>query len=271
MYIRRDVYEAIGGFDPAYFSYFEDTDYCLRASQAGYHVICVGDVQVTHLENTSTKVNRSDWQAMFSAGRQTFVQRWRDHYAARYTRSLLKHSLLAAPTGYATSSREFVRELDRRSVDVRTACIFGTDYTEPKTRDPRIDQMLSRPKDLSFPQVVYSQADAFVKNSGRYKIGFTMHETDRLPEDWVRQANQMDEIWTPTHWGAEVFRASGVTRPIYTIPLGVDPNYFHPDIVGRKPTNRFVFLSVFDWIERKGPDVLLRAYSAPLRRQTMSS
>jgi GT2 family glycosyltransferase len=260
MYIRRDCYAAIGGLDPGYFSYYEDSDYCLRAQQAGYAVVCTGDVQIVHHENTSSRLNRSDWQAMFSAGRQRFSHKWRDHYDNRYTRRLLWHSLFALPTGYATSSREIVRELDRRQVDVRAACIFGTDYTEPPTGDPRIDQLRSRPKDLCLPQVVYSQADAFVKNGGRVKIGFTMHETDRLPEDWVRQCNAMDEVWTPTHWGIEVFQASGVTRPIHAIPLGFNPDYFHPQIHGRKPSNRYTFLSVFDWIERKAPDLLLHAY-----------
>ena len=42
-----------------------------------------------------------------------------------------------------------------------------------------------------------------------------MLETDRLPASWVEQSNQMDEVWTPTEWGAGVFRASGVTRPQY--------------------------------------------------------
>ncbi|MDZ4720212.1 MAG: glycosyltransferase [Roseiflexaceae bacterium] len=265
MYIRRDLYDTIGGLDDAFFSYYEDSDYCLRAIQSGFRVVCTGDVQIIHHENTSTKVNRSDWQAMFSAGRQIFERKWRDHYDKRYDRGLLWHSLFAAQTGYATSSREFVRELDQHGIDVRTACVFGTDYTEPKTHDPRIDQLLSRPKDLSLPQVVYSQADAFVKNSGRYKIGFTMHETDRLPIDWVQQCNQMDEVWTPTHWGADAFRASGVTRPLHVIPLGFNPDYFHPGIQGRKPHNRFVFLSVFDWIERKGPDILVQAYLQTFR------
>ena len=40
--------------------------------------------------------------------------------------------------------------------------------------------------------------------------------------EWVRQANQMDEIWVPSTFNAETFRASGVKRPIHVIPLGID-------------------------------------------------
>ena len=266
MYIRHDVRALLGGFDEAYTSYFEDTDYCLRARQAGFRIVCTGGVQVVHFENTSARINNASWQAMWDRGREVFVRKWKSFYDQKYHRAIVWHSLVASPSGYATSSRELVLELDRCGIDVRLACIWGNDFTEPLTGDPRIDQLRARLKDSSLPQVVYHQGDSFIKNSGRYRIGYTMIETDRLPDEWVYQANQMDEVWTPTHWGAEVFRASGVKRPIFVIPLGNNPNYFHPGIQGRKPGNRFVFLSIFEWIERKAPEVLIRAYQQTFRR-----
>ncbi len=266
MYIRHDVRARIGGFDEAYTSYFEDTDYCLRAQQAGFKVVCTGGTQVVHDENTSARINNVSWQAMWDEGRETFTRKWRSFYDQKYRRAIVWHSLVASPSGYATSSRELVIALDRCTIDVRLACIWGNDFTEPLTGDPRIDQLRARPKDTALPQVVYHQGDSFIKNSGRYRIGYTMIETDRLPDEWVYQANQMDEVWTPTHWGAEVFRASGVRRPVYVVPLGVNPDYFHPGITGHKPGNRFVFLSIFEWIERKAPDVLIRAYQKTFRR-----
>ncbi len=267
MYIRRDVIETIGGLDETYFSYYEDTDYCLRALQAGFKVVCTGGAKVIHHENSSTRLNNADWWRMFSHGQRVFLNKWRDYFQnQRYRRGLVWHSLIAHATGYATSSREFVRELDRRGVDVHLACIFGTDYTEPPTGDPRLDQLRNRPKDTSLPQVVYSQGDAFIKNSGRYRIGFTMLESDTLPADWVYQANQMDEVWVPSHFTRDVFVSSGVRRPIYVIPLGFNPNYFHPHIQGNKPANVFVFLSIFEWIERKAPELLLQAYVSEFTR-----
>jgi GT2 family glycosyltransferase len=267
MYIRRDVRATIGGLDEDYFSYFEDTDYCLRAALHGYKIVCVGDVYVVHRENTSAKLNNANWSAMFSRSQAIFRTKWADYYASqRYTRKLLWHSLVSSATGYSTSSRQFVIELDRRGVDVRLACIWGIDTTEPPTGDPRVDQLRQRPKDTSLVQVVYHQGDSFIKNSGRYRIGFTMMETTGIPEDWVNQANQMDEVWVPSHFNQQTFRDSGVRRPIYVIPLGVDPNYFHPAIAARKPGDRFVFLSVFEWLERKAPEVLLRAYTEEFSR-----
>ncbi len=262
MYIRRDVRALIGGLDETFFSYFEDTDYCLRAAGHGYKTVCVGDVSVMHCENTSTRLNKVAWSGMFSHSQAIFRAKWRHYYThQRYTRSLMWHSLVASATGYAISSRQFLIELDRRGVDVRLACIWGSDITEPPTGDPRIDQLRQRPKDTSLVQVVYHQGDSFIKNSGRYRIGYTMLEPTGIPTDWANQANQMDEVWVPSHFNLETFRDSGVRRPIHVIPLGIDPNYFHRDLTRRRPSNRYIFLSVFEWGERKAPEVLLRAYT----------
>ncbi len=42
VYIRNALLETIGYLDNDYFSYFEDTDYCLKAKQAGFKVLCTG-------------------------------------------------------------------------------------------------------------------------------------------------------------------------------------------------------------------------------------
>jgi glycosyltransferase involved in cell wall biosynthesis len=110
-------------------------------------------------------------------------------------------------------------------------------------------------------QVVFGQGDVFERNFGAYRIGFTMLETDGIPEEWVRQANLMDEVWVPSTFNVETFRRSGVTRPLHVIPLGIDPDHFNPDITGYPLPNTFTFLSIFEWGERKAPEVLLRAFS----------
>ena len=111
------------------------------------------------------------------------------------------------------------------------------------------------------PQVVYGQGDVFEKNDGKYKIGFTMLETTGIPKEWVRQCNMMDEVWVPSTFNVETFRNSGVTVPIHVIPLGIDPNFYNPKIVSYKNHRKYTFLSVFEWGERKAPEVLLKAYS----------
>lgn len=180
-------------------------------------------------------------------------------------RHLVWHSSFASLTGYSGSSLAFVLGLDGRGIDVRPLYLYGADQDERIMMGgihPRIAALQQLPLRLDAPQVVYAPGDRFAKNSGRYRIGFTMLEFDRLPREWVAQANQMDEIWTPTAWGADVFAASGITRPISVVPLGIDPARFSSAPPRQRLTDRTIFLSIFEWSARKGWDTLARAYRA---------
>ncbi len=56
MMIRPSVLAAIGGFDENYFLYFEETDFCYRALQAGFSTWYVPESRVMHIMGQSTKV-----------------------------------------------------------------------------------------------------------------------------------------------------------------------------------------------------------------------
>jgi len=261
MYVKRKVLKTIGLLDEAFFSYFEDTDYCLRAAEAGFRTVCAGGVTLIHHGNVSTRVNRADFSKMFRRSQKIFRQRWERKLKGKYETSVFWHSEVGSASGYAVSSRELLLQLDALGVDVRLAYIYGTDWMDTQRDDHRIAAMRQRPKDLRLPQVVYAPGELFSKNSGRYRIGYTMLEVNGIPEEWARLCNAMDEVWVPSAFNAETFRAGGVTRPVHVMPLGVNPDYFNPHIKGFRAAPRYTFLSVFEWGERKAPEVLLRAYS----------
>ncbi|HET9140906.1 glycosyltransferase family 2 protein [Actinophytocola sp.] len=52
--LRRAAYEAVEGFDPRYFMYFEDVDLGDRLDRAGWRNIYVPAAQVTHIQGHST-------------------------------------------------------------------------------------------------------------------------------------------------------------------------------------------------------------------------
>ncbi|MBN1953853.1 MAG: glycosyltransferase [Anaerolineae bacterium] len=260
MYVKRAVLEAIGPLDETFFSYFEDTDYCLRAAEAGFRTVCAGGVTLLHYENASTRVNRVDFSRIYRRSQRIFRQRWEEKLKGRYEAALLWQSEVGSPSGYALSARELLLQLDALDVDVRLAYLYGTDWMDTGRDDHRIAAMRQRAKDLALPQVVYAPAELFSKNSGRYRIGYTMLEVDGIPDEWVRLCNAMDEVWVPSTFNAATFRRSGVSRPIHVMPLGVNPDYFHPRVRGFRATARYTFLSVFEWGERKAVGTLLRAY-----------
>jgi len=55
--IRRDAFEAVGGWDEHYWFYAEDLDLCLRATQAGWRVRYVGTETATHVKGGSSRLH----------------------------------------------------------------------------------------------------------------------------------------------------------------------------------------------------------------------
>jgi GT2 family glycosyltransferase len=49
MITRRDIWKRLGEFDPLYFLYFQETDYCWRLWSSGYRVVCVPSSVVLHV------------------------------------------------------------------------------------------------------------------------------------------------------------------------------------------------------------------------------
>lgn len=110
----------------------------------------------------------------------------------------------------------------------------------------------------------------------RRKIIYTMMETEVVHRDMVDQINsRFDELWTPTVWGENAFRRSGVRIPTHTAPLGVDTLVYRPMPGQKAPSCRllstdragqmekpegFLFISVGLPSFRKGFDLLSAAF-----------
>ena len=55
MLLRREAFEAVGGFDPAYFMYCEDMDLCERLAAAGWASVHVPSALVSHVGGAATR------------------------------------------------------------------------------------------------------------------------------------------------------------------------------------------------------------------------
>lgn len=59
MMIRRDAWDAVGGFDERFAIGFNDTDLCLRVGEAGYHVLYDPHVVLSHHESATRSTDGS--------------------------------------------------------------------------------------------------------------------------------------------------------------------------------------------------------------------
>jgi len=171
-------------------------------------------------------------------------------------------------SGYAQENLPIVLALSRAGIPVRIDPLMAQHDTQnllPLETKIALEFMKLQPIDLT--RGVYFQAvpahDFITNIYGRRVVGRTMFETDSLPAGWVEKCNAMDEIWVPSYFNYKVFLRAGVDeKRLRWMQEGEDTELFHPRNVPFKiPGARgFNFLSVFQWTQRKGPDVLLKAF-----------
>jgi glycosyltransferase involved in cell wall biosynthesis len=99
--------------------------------------------------------------------------------------------------------------------------------------------------DVQFQEFPGMEIGLFICPPHKIKFGrqvrtaaITMHELDHLPQsklDWAEILNRLDLVITPTEWNRAVWERAGVSTPITVVPLGIDPELYHP-VTGRRCT-----------------------------------
>lgn len=180
------------------------------------------------------------------------------------------------PSGYGEVTRRMMWELaGRGELTIRLdSRLFwkGEPITMPAGRRATLKRLEETRLDSGRPTIRVQNLPPchFSESDSAYNIGMFTFETDRLPPDWPAKINALDEVWTYSQWGAEVFREAGVTRPITVVPHGVDTEAYRPggDTVAALDAERggrFLFGSIFEWSARKNPEALLGAYLREFR------
>lgn len=169
-------------------------------------------------------------------------------------------------SGYAAAARQYVLALHNSNEVNLTLGV--TSFENQKTTHGKefatIQSLVSKPGVDYKINIVHLTPENYPtkREPGKYNIGYTTWEADLLPGKWTDLCNLMDEIWVPSTWNVEVFKRSGVTKPIHVVPHVVPiPDMSDAHHLTMAPDNEtFVFYSIFQWIERKNPVALLKAY-----------
>jgi GT2 family glycosyltransferase len=108
MLIRPAVLETIGGMDENYFLYFEETDFCFRAKQAGFATWYVPESRVMHIMGQSTTVTDE------TKGRRRLPSYW---FESRRRYFAMTYGIAQAVFGHIhTATPHFIRDLVRHSI-----------------------------------------------------------------------------------------------------------------------------------------------------------
>ena len=167
-----------------------------------------------------------------------------------------------SPTGYAETAAAMMKAFWQEGLEVHYLFVGDDPLYEPTSMDHMVDGLRSIEPEVGLPTIVYSTAPMFWHNGGKYKIGWTMMEVDGISQQWVRACNSQDEIWVPTPYQKEFFKESGVSVPIYVVPLGYDPTKYNASLTPAvyREEAKFRFFAMGWWQWRKRWDILLEAF-----------
>ncbi|MCW8138147.1 MAG: glycosyltransferase [Planctomycetota bacterium] len=130
MLLTRELLERLGGLDEAYSpAYFEDTDLCLRAREAGFVLVYEPAAEVYHHGQATSKLvqreGRVDVWGGFEANRRRFHGRWNPRLAAdeaaRREPPDRRLVVLLCYHSSVTTTAAFLERALRREHDVVTA------------------------------------------------------------------------------------------------------------------------------------------------------
>lgn len=177
-------------------------------------------------------------------------------------------------SGYAKANREIVKRVLR---SMKAGFAFDAPW-DAKERDKGNIRLLKSLRmnriDERAPQITFLPPRS--ESRAGYRIIYTMMETEVVHKDMIHLMNsQYHECWVPTEWNAGTFKRSGLTLPVKVMPLGIDPDIYHPDVAPMMPEalcltgknagkyevpSGFLFIYVCQPTFRKGIEVVIEAF-----------
>jgi hypothetical protein len=252
---------------------FSHADLVMELKKLGYKIFVTPKLKVTYEAAYVAKEGKRKWESRMKKSKDEFVKKWGEEIEKQYRMPTVFHTHTGFPGGFCNHAINLINALLDKKINIYYKFIGGTNDDEPICDDPRVDELKEDMGSTRYPQIALSTGPNLFSNSGKYRIGYTTCEVDGIPENWVRILNEMDEVWATSEWVKKQFEKSGVKKPIFVIPEGVDPNYFHPNITPfsykeqQAPdgktydlTNYFKFVSNFAWGRRKGIEELFEAF-----------
>jgi glycosyltransferase involved in cell wall biosynthesis len=176
---------------------------------------------------------------------------------------------LWSPSGYGEESRHFLLSLEESGLRPAAQPLpwFADERCLEAEDKKQLQAMTQRQVAPGFIQVLHNMAPGSSRHPmAGVAVLRTMFETDRLPQNWVQSCNEMDYVWVPTEFNRRTFSDAGVDpEKLVVVPGCVDwdqnaANEVPGELHNLRKNFDFVFVSVFEWLLKKGWDILLRAF-----------
>lgn len=176
-----------------------------------------------------------------------------------------------SPTGFGKHSREMIKALDKKGLDVQC-----DDFYVPRTDIESLEKfnkpILKEMKDINETfTIINDYPNRWDKGHG-IRFAYLIHEGSKLPEHYPKMSEMVDGILVPSKATKNLAKWNGVKKNIYVVPEGVDPDFYYPnDKKEKEKTDTFTFLFVGSWIgelvDRKGAGLVIKAFHEEFKEE----
>lgn len=139
--------------------------------------------------------------------------------------------------GYGVASEKLIKELKNVGVDISV-------YYDSQ----RVGLLFHNPYSV-------------LKMETKYRIIYTMFESDKIPDEWIPYLEVADRVVVPTKWCKEVFEKAGIACDVVNLGIDGDVWQYKERENKRKRRKDFVFLHYNAFNIRKGFLELFKAFT----------
>jgi len=172
-------------------------------------------------------------------------------------------------SGYGEAARSYALSLYKNGVPITLQLVSFEQNPPPianKEDKDIIDSLIN--KSIKYDVVIIQLTpDLYPRyvEPGKYNIGYFAWETTLLHPQWLAALGCVNEVWVPCDWNVKTIEESGLDKPVFKIPHGIDTAMFdNPDenkfAISGLSKDTYKFYSIFQWTNRKNPEGLIRSY-----------
>jgi glycosyltransferase involved in cell wall biosynthesis len=167
-------------------------------------------------------------------------------------------------SGYSAAAQNYITALDTSgNYDIKLH-IFGGNPSRTFISDEKYEYFMkmTRKEQTEDRILIYHCIPNIQKRVKKYgkNIGFATYETFSPPIFWSQVLNQNDAIIVPSQFNYKIFSHMNIQKPIFHIPHCIDINLYHKDVIPLRKYDKFTFLFIGTWKERKGYKNLVEAW-----------
>jgi len=169
-------------------------------------------------------------------------------------------------SGYGQASRGYILALHRMGIPITlNSTLFEKDRPDLGADGKLLNSLEGKNIDYNIviTQLTPNLLERHIEQD-KFNICYCVWETNKLPLSWPSLINDYaDAVMVGSQFNVDVYKNSGVTKPIFCIPHGIDMSEFENavpfNLRGVKP-DTFKFYNISQFTERKNPMALIKAY-----------